>query len=150
MRSPVIALVAAGGLVLVTVTALSAQTFPPVVPRVLAPPAIAPAAAPAAPIAESPEATVRRHLAGRGLDRDVVDGPMLARAPGEATASDFVVDPEMDALLGELQPEAWLVWTTAGRWWYWDYGVIAPADQRALVAETHARRQASAEGRVLD
>jgi hypothetical protein len=66
-----------------------------------------------------------------GFGPDVVDGPMIAHAPGQARPSDFIVDAEMDRLLGSVQSEAWLIWTTAGRWWLREYRMAAPAAKSA-------------------
>ena len=95
-------------------------------------------------------ARLRPMLAARGFGQDVVDGPMMARAPGQTMPSDLIVDAEGDELTGGVQPEAWLIWTTAGRWWLWEYGVVAPADHLALVAEVQALRRVGVEGRGLD
>ena len=149
MRKPFIALAAAGGLALAMVSALQAQIAPPFVPRP-APPAVAPAPAERAPIAELPQiATMRKLLVGRGFGPDVTAGPMTALRPGEATPLDFARDGEIDAMLpAGLQVEAWLIETNAGRWWLWDYGATTPADQRAETYQTHVQRHASPEGRV--
>ena len=150
MRKPFIALAAAGGLTLATVTALQAQIAPPFFARPAAPPAVAPAPAERAPIAELPQvATMRKLLAGRGFGADVTAGPMVAYAPGEARPFEFSGDADMGILpLGAFQPEAWLIETNAGRWWLWDYGAAAPADRRAATQEAQVRRNASAELRV--
>ena len=63
---------------------------------------------------------------------------------------DYVVDDDMDAMIGPVQNDAWLVFTEAGRWWLWPYGVAAPADRRAQASEAKAMREAGPEGRGLD
>jgi hypothetical protein len=124
-------------------------TGPATLSRAAPPAAIASAAAQAV-------ASLRPMLAKRGFDTDVVDGPMIAAAPGqtapwpEARAVDYVVDDDMDAMIGPVQNDAWLVFTEAGRWWLWPSGVAAPADRRAQASEAQAMRQAGPEGRGLD
>lgn len=150
MRKPVLSLAVAGAVALITVSASQAQVFPPIFPRPAAPPAVAPAPAERAPIAELPQvATMRKLLAGRGFGADVTAGPMVAYAPGEARPFENSIDAEMGILpAGAFQPEAWLIETGAGRWWLWDYGAAAPADRRAEMEEAGARRNTSAEFRV--
>jgi hypothetical protein len=82
-------------------------------------------------------ATLRQWLATRGLDPDIVSAPMLARAPGHVTAADFVDENGIDASIGSIQSQAWLVSTAAGRWWVWEY-VSMPADGRALMHDSHS------------
>jgi hypothetical protein len=150
MRKPFLSLAVAGAVALATVSASQAQVSPPIFLRPAAPPAVAPAPAERAPVAELPQvATMRKLLAGRGFGADVTAGPMIALPPGQATPLDFERDGEIDAMLPSgLQAEAWLIETNAGRWWLWDYGATAPADQRAETYQTHAQRHGSAEGRV--
>jgi hypothetical protein len=157
IRKPLVALVGATALTLASLSTLSAQVLPPAAPAPRLPQPAVLAPAPAAPSEASAVASelaaiarLRPRLAARGLDRAIVEGPMMAVAPGQADEMTFVVDAEIEALLGAPQPEAWLVWTTGGRWWLWEYGVAAPADERARVYEAHAREQASLEGRGLD
>jgi hypothetical protein len=101
--------------------------------------------------ASVPIPTLRRLLAGQGFGADVVDGPMGATPPGQATPLDFAGDDALDLPLDAgIQREAWLVQTAAGRWWLWEYGASAPADRRADLAQDRARRQAGAEGRGVD
>ena len=101
-------------------------------------------------------ARLRSMLARRGFGTDVLAGPMTGRAPGltaawpEALALDYVVDDDMDAMIGPVQNDAWLVFTAAGRWWLWTYGVAAPADRRAQAAEVQAIRHAGPEVRGID
>ncbi|HEY3059276.1 MAG TPA: hypothetical protein VGL99_09915 [Chloroflexota bacterium] len=98
---------------------------------------------------------LRPMLASRGFGADIVNGPTSARAPGRTGAwavdrigDDF--DPDMGTMLEPLQREAWLVFTPAGRWWLWEYGVAAPADRRALLAESAVPCHASPQGRGVD
>ena len=97
---------------------------------------------------------LRPMLARRGFESDVIDGPMIARAPGQlAGILDSSFDDthaDADALIHPLQRDAWLVVTTAGRWWLWEYGVTAPADRRAQRTELDALRRMGPEGRGLD
>jgi hypothetical protein len=153
-----IVVAASAALTLGTTASLSAQVFPPLpAPR---PPALerpTPVGlayhftrATGRDAAELlPIAGLRVLLRERGFGPDVTAGWMAATAPGKAT--DFVpygLDPEVDALIGGVvQPDAWLVQTVAGRWWVWEYGAAAPADERAALYETQAR-QAGGEGRV--
>src|SRR5262245_55078389 len=108
MRKPFIALAAAGGLTLATVTALQAQIAPPFFARPAAPPVVAPAPVEPAPMPDHPQiATMRRLLAGRGFGSDVTAGPMAAFAPGEAAPFEFSGDEDMGILpAGAFQPEA--------------------------------------------
>src|SRR5262245_35935478 len=151
MRKSFLSLAAAGTLAFLAVSASQAQVVPPFLPRPAAPPAVAPApAAEPSPAGASAIPTLRRLLAGRGFGADVVAGPMLELPPGQATAERFGGDGELDAPLGYgIQAEAWLVETEAGRWWLWETGTAAPADQRAEVYQAHALRQARLEGRFV-
>jgi hypothetical protein len=98
-----------------------------------------------------PTTVLRRLLAAQGFGADVVDGPMAATPPGQATRLDFAGDATLDLLLdGGMQSEAWLLETEAGRWWLWEYGASAPADRRAELAQDRALRRARAEGQGMD
>jgi hypothetical protein len=95
------------------------------------------------PAAEPREvAELRTILAERGFGSSVTEGPMAARAPGQATPFDFASDDDLDAQVGAFQPEAWLVRTEAGRWWLWPDGAAAPADRRAEAHEALGRARA--------
>lgn len=147
MRKQIVSLAAAASLTLATVSSISAQVVGPVFP--LPAPGVPPVPAPieASPFDEGAAiAVLRPLLAGRGFDESVARGPMFAIPPGQVSGADFHGDPEMDAPLAGIAAGAYLVWTEAGRWWVWEYGASAPADQRAAVYETHFRRQAAERG----
>jgi hypothetical protein len=149
MRKVFMSVAAAGALAFAAVTASQAQVMPPVFPRTAPPPAMAPVPPPAS-VGTSAIPTMRRLLAGRGFDADVVGGPMMELPPGQATAEDFGRDGELDTLLPiGVQPAAWLVATDAGRWWLWETGAAAPADARAETYQAHVLRRARAEGRFV-
>jgi hypothetical protein len=82
--------------------------------------------------------TLRQGMASRGLDSDLVNAPMVALPPGHVTAADFVDENGIDASIGSIQSQAWLVSTATGRWWVWEYAVSAPADGRALMHDSHS------------
>jgi hypothetical protein len=172
MRKMLAAKTLAAALTLAAATAASAQFLPPALPAAPAapaPPPIAPAVrndadAPAAhyharaaqtpgfdPEEEMAAAALRLLLRERGLGADVLGGPMAVVPPGSVGAFSPGHDPELDAPLS-VGPHlgAFLVQTGAGRWWVWEYGAVAPADQRAAVHDAHARRAAPAEGRSAD
>lgn len=48
---------------------------------------------------------------------------MSAMPPGLVSPDDLALDPAA----GDFQPDAWLVATDAGRFWFWEYGATAPA-----------------------
>jgi hypothetical protein len=168
MRKMLAAKALAAALTVAAVTAASAQLLPPALPAppvAPAPPPTGPAfrgdaGIPAAPVGlayyhavaaqtpgfdpeeETAASALRLLLRGRGLGPDVLAGPVAVEPPGS---------PELGAPLpGGPQPGALLVQTGAGRWWVWNYGATAPADQRAAVHDAHARRAAPAEGRSAD
>jgi len=82
-------------------------------------------------------ATLRQGLATRGVASDVVNAPMVARAPSRVTAADFVDENGSDTSIGTIHSQAWLVSTAAGRWWVWEY-VSVPADGRALMHDSRS------------
>jgi hypothetical protein len=92
---------------------------------------------PYAPLPSWTEAQVvdrlRFLLRRRGFSPAVVAGPMAAAPPGEGSPDDF----GSDGLAGAYQPDAWLVSTEAGRFWFWEYGAAAPADQRAAAEQDY-------------
>lgn len=145
MRKQIVSLAAAASLMLATVSSTSAQVVGPVLP--LPAPGLPPAPSQASVFdGDAAIAALRPLLAGRGFDRSVVRGPMFAVPPDLASGADFDGDPEMGGRLGAAVDRPYLVWTEAGPWWVWEYGAVAPADQRAAVYETHARRQAARDG----
>ena len=75
-------------------------------------------------------------LRRRGFGPAVVAGPMAAIPPGESSPDDFGAD----GIAGQFQPDAWLVATEAGRFWFWEYGAAAPADQRAEAEQDYLLR----------
>jgi hypothetical protein len=88
-------------------------------------------------------------LARRGLGAAVSQGPMIAAPPGAVSPADFDSDSGLESPVGAFQSDAWLVWTEAGRWWVWETGATAPADERAAQAQANASRQAATIGRLV-
>ena len=113
---------------LLVATALSVSSLAP-----------AQAADPYAPLSSWTEGQVvdrmRFLLRRRGFDPAVVAGPMSALPPGLASPDDVAPDPA-----GDFQPDAWLVATEAGRFWFWEYGASAPADERAAAEQDYLLR----------
>jgi hypothetical protein len=177
MRKLFVTAAATAGLTLAAATA-AAQVLPPAPPARPPVPPAATAPGPAAPApvpvgiaahharaqhdpllsgpasdgsAEAQATGALRVLLGdRGFGPDVTAGPMTVAAPGRVSAFDFATDDDLDAGLGAVEPEAWLVRTEAGRWWLWEDGACAPADRRAQAHEDLARALARAEGRAAD
>src|SRR5581483_931373 len=119
MRKQIVSLAAAASLALVTISSVSAQVVGPALPLPAPPPAAT------APVVRSfadtqAIAALRVRLAERGFDAAAAGGPMIALQPGAATPADFSGDAEMDAPVLPMQPQAFLVWTEAGRWWIWE------------------------------
>lgn len=84
--------------------------------------------------AEEAIVRLREGLSRRGLDQDVVDGPMFSRSTwpkgpygGEGRA------------FGSCACEAWQIVTATGRWWAWPTGQVEPADSEAWNADRQAR-----------
>lgn len=81
-------------------------------------------------------AIVRASLWRRGFDADIVNQPITIYRPGEVWPI-----PERERAKAEI---AWadgavVVETAVGRWWAWEYGVLAPADREAARAEAAQR-----------
>lgn len=81
-------------------------------------------------------ALLRARLSDRGLAASALAGPIGASQYDPALILP-VDDRAQDTI--EWLDQAWLVGTSVGTWWVWDYGATAPADRAAATIERNLR-----------
>jgi hypothetical protein len=87
-------------------------------------------------------AILRRSLRRRGLGAEVVAGPMAVVPSRDHPDAELALEgPEAGELAAAWPSGAALVATAGGRWWVWEYGSTAPADElaRALASRVGTR-----------